>query len=91
MNQRRSPRAQLIPGSGPLSRVPPAAAFFGVLVLFVAGVLIKGVLGAVLLGLLSLGVLGLLVAAWPVLSPVDRLMRFAVFAIMVAVTISVLG
>ncbi|GAA4017986.1 hypothetical protein GCM10022247_46760 [Allokutzneria multivorans] len=91
MNQRRSSRAQLIPGEGPLSRVPPAAAFFGVLVLFVAGVLIKGVIGAVLLGVLTLGVLGMLVAAWSALSVVDRLMRFLVFAIMVAVTISVLG
>ncbi|SDN54460.1 hypothetical protein [Allokutzneria albata] len=90
MNQRRS-RAQLLPGSGPLSRVPPAAAFLGVLVLFVAGVLIKGIVGAVLLGLLTLGVLALLVATWRVLSPVDRVMRFVVFVVMVAVTVSVLG
>ncbi|MFB9909205.1 hypothetical protein [Allokutzneria oryzae] len=91
MNQRRSPRARLLPGSGPFSRVPPVAAFFGVLVLFVVGVLVKGVVGAVLLGLLTVGVLGLLVATWRVLSTADRVMRLGVFFVMVAVTVSVLG
>jgi hypothetical protein len=87
---RRDLRAPLLPGSGPLSRVPAAAVFGLVLVLFVVGVVVRGAVGAGLLGALILVVLGLLGATWRLLAPADRVLRIVVLVILVAVAISVL-
>jgi energy-coupling factor transporter transmembrane protein EcfT len=87
---RRDLKAPLVPGNGPLARVPAAAVFGLVLVLFVVGVVVRGPLGAGLLGALVLLVLGLLGATWRTLSTADRVGRVVVLAILVAVLVSVL-
>ena len=91
MGGKRSQRALLTPGSGPLSRVPPSAAFLGVIVLFGVGVLVRGALGAALLGALALGVAALLAASWRALNPGERAMRLVVLLALVMVAVSVLG
>lgn len=78
-------RRTLIPGEGPLSAVPPIAAFLVVAALFAAGVLVGGVTGAVLLGLLAVLVGLLLAAAWPRLAPRDRALRLVVLLAVVAI------
>jgi hypothetical protein len=88
---KRSTRAPLIAGSGPLAGVPPLVAFIAVIVLFGAGVLIKGVPGAALLGLLALGVAILLATAWRALTPVQRALRLIVLGVLIAVAVSVLN
>ena len=80
----------LIPGAGPLSRVPAPAAFLLVLALFVAGVWLRGTVGALLLGLLALGVATLLATTWPLLTPSARVLRLLVLAVLVLITVSVL-
>ncbi|PSL56592.1 hypothetical protein B0I31_103345 [Saccharothrix carnea] len=80
----------LIPGTGPLSRVPAPAAFLLVLALFVLGVVIQGTVGALLLGLLALAVAALLATTWPLLTPSARLLRLLVLAVLVLITVSVL-
>ncbi|MCC8244852.1 DUF6703 family protein [Saccharothrix luteola] len=80
----------LIPGAGPLSRVPAPAAFLLVLALFVAGVWLQGTVGALLLGLLALGVAALLATTWPLLTPSARVLRLLVLAVLVLITVSVL-
>jgi predicted neutral ceramidase superfamily lipid hydrolase len=81
-------RGRLLPGEGPLSRVPPVVAFAVVAALFAAGVLLGGVAGTVLLGLLAVGVAVLLATTWPRLSTPERLGRVLVLAVLVAVTIA---
>jgi len=90
MRQRRSSRAPLLRGSGPLAKVPPAVVFLVVLVLFGLGIWLHGPLGAGLLGLLGLGVLGLLAGTWAALRPADRVLRVLVVLILFAVALSVL-
>ncbi len=80
-------RAPLLPGEGPLARVPALVAFLGVLVVFVVAVFLGGV-GAVLLGVLALGVAGLLAATWGGLSPAERGGRALVLAALVAVALA---
>jgi hypothetical protein len=80
----------LIPGDGPLAKVPGTIAFLLVIGLFAAGVLIKGVLGATLLGILLIGVLALLAATWKVLAPAGRALRIGVILLLITVAISVL-
>jgi hypothetical protein len=80
----------LIPGSGPLAKVPGSVAFLLVIGLFTAGVLVRGVLGAALLGVLLLGVAALLAATWKALAPAGRVLRVVVLLVLVAVMISVL-
>ena len=87
---RRDLKAPLLPGRGPLARVPAAAVFGRVLVLFVVGVVVRGPAGAGLLGALALLVLGLLGATWRVLSASDRALRIVVLVILLAVMVSVL-
>ncbi|HEY0497527.1 MAG TPA: hypothetical protein VGD48_17405 [Kutzneria sp.] len=87
---RRDLKTPLVPGTGPLARVPTAAVFGLVLVLFVVGVVVRGPVGAGLLGALALVVLGLLGATWRVLSTADRGLRIVVIVILVAVLVSVL-
>ncbi|WP_367131212.1 DUF6703 family protein [Saccharothrix sp. HUAS TT1] len=86
----RDSKRTLIPGSGPLSRVPAPAAFLLVLALFVAGVWVQGAVGALLLGVLALGVGALLAVTWPLLTPSARLLRVLVLAVLVLITVSVL-
>ena len=76
-------RRTLVPGNGPLSKVPPLAVFGLVLVIFVAAILVRGVIGAVLLGVLGLGLIGLLAGTWRVLRPADRFLRIVVILILV--------
>jgi hypothetical protein len=86
----RSSRARMLPGNGPLSRIPPVVVFLAILVLFGAGVVVRGPLGATLLGALILAVLSLLGATWQVLSTPDRALRVIVLLVLVGVAISVL-
>ncbi|OKI33482.1 hypothetical protein A6A25_06360 [Saccharothrix sp. CB00851] len=80
----------MIPGAGPLSRVPAPAAFLLVLALFGLGVWIRGTVGALLLGLLALAVAALLATTWPLLTPSARVLRLLVLAVLVLITVSVL-
>ncbi len=90
MRARRSTKAKLIEGEGPLSRVPPLAAFLVVAVVFVVGVVVRGPLGATLLGLLAAGVAVLLAATWRALEPGQRFGRVLILGVLVAVAVSVL-
>ncbi|WP_424184916.1 DUF6703 family protein [Actinokineospora sp. G85] len=89
MSNRRSSRSPLLPGRGPLAKVPPAAAFLAVVVWFAAGVLIRGPVGAVSLVALAAGVGVLLAGTWRVLAPAQRFGRVLVLCLLVAVAISV--
>jgi hypothetical protein len=83
-------KAKLVEGEGPLSRVPPVAAFLLVAVVFVVGILIGGSVGALLLGLLAAGIAALLAVTWNVLSPSERAGRVFILAVLAAVAVSVL-
>jgi hypothetical protein len=83
-------KAKIIEGEGPLSRVPPVAAFLVVVVVFAAGILIGGGVGALLLGLLAAGVAAMLAATWGALAPNQRFGRLLILAVLVAVALSVL-
>ncbi|MDQ2585898.1 hypothetical protein CKY47_18275 [Saccharothrix yanglingensis] len=80
----------MIPGAGPLARVPAPAAFLLVLVLFGLGVWLRGVVGAALLGVLAAGVAVLLAVTWPLLAPSGRVLRVLVLAVLVLIAVSVL-
>lgn len=84
---RRDPSRPLLPGDGPLARIPPVAAFAVVVVVFAAAVIVGGVVGAALLGVLALGVVVLLAATWPHLTATDRIGRVLVLAVLVAVAV----
>lgn len=90
MRERRSTKAKLIQGDGPLSRMSPLAAFLLVAVVFVVGVVVGGAVGALLLGLLAAGIAVLLAVTWRVLSPSERVGRVFILAVLVAVAVSVL-
>ncbi|QFZ17309.1 hypothetical protein [Saccharothrix syringae] len=79
----------LIPGAGPLARVPAPAVFLLVLALFALGVWLRGPVGAVLLGVLALGVAALLATTWRLLAPSARVLRLLVLAVLVLITVSV--
>lgn len=83
----QNPKRSLLPGDGPLARVPAAAAFLLVLGLFVAGVWIGGTVGAVLLGLLILGAAALLASTWKLLTPGARAIRVVVLLILMLITL----
>ncbi|GGP42205.1 hypothetical protein [Saccharothrix coeruleofusca] len=80
----------LVPGRGPLSRVPAPAVFLLVLTLFGVGVWVRGPVGAALLGVLVLAVAGLLAATWRLLTPSARVLRVLVLCVLVLVTASTL-
>ncbi|MFE2755886.1 DUF6703 family protein [Actinosynnema sp. NPDC059335] len=80
----------LIPGAGPLSRVPAPAAFLVVLALFGLGVWLGGAVGALLLGVLAAGVAVLLATTWPLLTPGARVLRLLVLGVLVLIAVSVL-
>ena len=87
---RQSRRAPLIGGRGPLTKVPPIAAFLLVIVLFGLGAWLRGTIGTVLLAVLDVGVLVLLIGTWRALSSSARVMRLVVVAILLAVEASIL-
>jgi len=70
-----------------LSRLPRWVPFLGILALTLAGVLIPG-WGWLLIALVVLVLAWILLLAWPRLTTVERLMRVAVLALMVAVTVT---
>lgn len=70
-----------------LSRLPRVVPFLVVLGLVVAGVLVPG-WGWVLVGLVVLLLLWILLLAWPRLSAPERLMRSAVVALLLAITVT---
>lgn len=90
MRGKRSLKARLLPGDGPLAKVTPLVAFLVVAAVFVVGVVVGGVTGALLLGLLAAGVAVLLAATWRVLTPSQRFGRSLVLAVLVAIAISLL-
>ncbi len=90
MPGRRSTRAKLIEGEGPLSRVPPVAVFLVVAAVFVVGVVVGGPVGALLLGVLAAAVAVLLAVTWGAMTPAQRMGRVLVLAVLVAVAVSVL-
>lgn len=90
MREKRSMKAPLLAGDGPLSRVPPLLVFVLVAAVFVVGVVVRGPLGAMLLGLLTLGAAVLLAATWRVLAPPQRAGRLVILAVLAAITVSVL-
>ncbi|MGB3443810.1 MAG: DUF6703 family protein [Actinophytocola sp.] len=83
-------KAKLIEGDGPLSRMPPFAAFLLVAVVFVVGILVGGGIGALLLGALGVGIGVLLAVTWQTLSPAERAGRVFILAVLTAVAVSVL-
>jgi len=83
-------RAPLVAGNGPLARVPPAAAFGVVVVVFGLAVWVRGAVGAILLGALGVGLLVLLAGTWRALRPADRVLRVVVVLILAAVAVSLL-
>ena len=85
---RRVSRQRLVPGDGPLSKIPPVAAFALVLGVFLIAVLVRGVIGGVLLCVLAAGVGALLAATWRILAPSARVGRLLIFGALVAVAIS---
>jgi hypothetical protein len=87
---KRSMKARLLPGDGPLARLSPLVAFLAVTAVFVVGVVVRGMTGALLLGLLAAGVAVLLAVTWQVLTPSQRFGRVLVLGVLVAVAISVL-
>jgi hypothetical protein len=87
---RRSTKAPLLAGDGPLARVPPVAAFVVVVALFVTAVLVRGVIGAGLLGVLAVGVAVLLAGTWHVLTPAARVGRMVIAGVVLAVAVSML-
>ncbi|WP_433782361.1 DUF6703 family protein [Actinomycetospora sp. CA-101289] len=80
-------RGRMLPGEGPLARVPAVVVFVVVAAVFAAGVLLGGTVGAVLLGLLALGVAALLAATWPRLSPGERAVRVLCLVVLVAIAV----
>jgi len=87
---KRSMKARLLPGDGPLARMSPLVAFLAVTAVFVVGVVVRGMTGALLLGLLAAGVAVLLAVTWRVLTPSQRFGRVLVLSVLVAIAISVL-
>jgi hypothetical protein len=82
-------RRPLLPGSGPLTGVPPLVVFLVVAAVFAVGVVVGGLLGAALLGLLVVGVAVLLATTWAQRTPPERLARVVVLVVLAAVAIGV--
>ncbi len=70
-----------------LSGLPRIVPFLAIMVLTLAGVVLPG-WGWVLIALVALVLTWILLLAWPRLSTAERLMRLAVVALMVAVTVT---
>jgi len=72
-----------------LSSLPRAVPFLLLLALLVGGFLIKGPVGFVLMGLGAAFVGWILYLSWPLLSGTERIMRFAVLLLAVAMAVVV--
>jgi hypothetical protein len=83
-------KAKLVEGDGPLTRVPPVAAFVLVAAVFVVAILVGGAVGALLMGVLAAGLAVLLAVTWHALSPGERAGRVFILTVLVAVAVSVL-
>jgi hypothetical protein len=70
-----------------LSSLPRAVPFLLLLALLVVGAVIKGMVGFVLMGLAAAFVGWILYLSWPRLSATERLMRFAVLLLAVALAV----
>jgi hypothetical protein len=70
-----------------LSSLPRVVPFLTILGLAVAGILVPG-WGWVLIAVVVVVLTWILLLAWPRLTPAERLMRVAVVALMVAVTVT---
>ena len=90
MREKRSMKAQLLPGTARWRGCTPIVAFLVVAAVFAVGVLVGGGTGALLLGLLAVGVAVLLAATWHALTPAQRAGRVLVLVVLAAVAISVL-
>lgn len=80
-------RRPLLPGNGPLARVPPALAFVAVLAVFALGAWLGGVVGAAVLMALAGGAGVLLAATWPRLSGPERTVRLLVIVVVVGIAL----
>lgn len=87
MPQRPTSKAPLLPGDGPLARMPAMAGFLVVVVVFAVGVLVGGVPGAMVLGVLALALAALLRATWGALASSQRAGRVLVLLILVALAV----
>lgn len=85
--QRQTRKAQLVPGDGPLARVPPLAAFLVIAAVFAVGVVVGGVVGAIVLAVLAIAMAGLLASTWVVLRPSERAGRVVVLLILLAIAV----
>jgi hypothetical protein len=72
-----------------LSSLPRAVPFLLLLALLVGGLIVKGPVGFVLMGLGAAFVGWILYLSWPRLSATERMMRFAV--LMLAVALAIVG
>jgi hypothetical protein len=72
-----------------LSSLPRAVPFLLLLALLVGGLIVKGPVGFVLMGLGAAFVGWILYLSWPRLSATERMMRFAV--LLLAVALAVVG
>lgn len=90
MPRRAFSRTPLLPGRGPLARVPPAAAFLAVIAVFGLGVWLRGPLGAGLLGVLALALLALLASTWRLLTAGQRVGRVLVVLLLAVIAVSLL-
>jgi hypothetical protein len=86
---RRSTKAKLVAGHGPLAKVPPVAVFIVVAAVFVVGILVRGVPGALLLGALAAGIAVLLAVTWQALAPSQRVGRVLVLVLLIIIAVSV--
>ena len=80
-------RRPLLPGNGPLARVPPVLAFVAVLAVFLLGVWLGGVPGAAMLVALAGGAGVLLAATWPRLSAPERTVRLLVIVVVLGIAL----
>jgi hypothetical protein len=70
-----------------ISSLPKAVPFLIMLALLVAGVLIGGPVGFVLMGLAASFVAWILFLSWPRLTSSERIMRFAVLLLAIAMAV----
>ncbi|MFL6123374.1 DUF6703 family protein [Actinophytocola sp.] len=89
MRARRSTKAKLVAGEGPLSRVPPLLAFLVVAALFVVGVVVRGVPGALVLGALAAAIAVMLAVTWRTLAPGQRAGRVLILVLLIIIAVSV--
>jgi hypothetical protein len=82
-------RRPLVPGQGPLARIPPLLGFVGAAAVFATGALVGGAAGAAVLGVLALALAGLLGLTWPRLAAGDRAVRLVSVLALVAVALLV--